>query len=249
MKSTSFESSADGVHREFWPSGILRKEFALKDGKLDGTEREWHDNGQLRSEVHCLAGIINGRMRIWSDDGVLITQQFFFDGRPISKKKYDGLCASWPSLPVYPREKIINTVGRAVARERKQRQNDLELQLRIRQGVDADCADYAQCPDTKEARAWARGRRGERGLGSLETTKTRRLVRKLYAVGAAKVWVANVEADPDGDEFGSRLIVKLPADAGKQGQIFDLLAESARPFLTGPPAVLVGLRFMAATMT
>ena len=248
MKQSPNDLRADGANQEFYPSGKLRKEFTIKDGRLNGIERVWHENGQLESEVFTLSGVMNGRMRIWSDDGVLITQQFFFEGRPISKKKYDGLCASCPSLPVYATEKITNTLGRAIARERKKRQNDPELQLRIRQGVDADCADYIQCPDTKEARAWAQGRRGKRCLGSFETAETRRLIRKLYAAGAAKVWAANVEADPDGDQFGSRLIVKLPADAGKQGKVFDLLAGTARPFLTGPPAVVVGLRFMAAAI-
>lgn len=114
-----------GLCRQWARDGKLLGSYQMTDGS--GTALNWHPNGELESEVSMMDGTLNGRMRCWSheptpDDKVLIVQQFFLDGRQVSKKKYDAACMTNPRLPRFADEKVKNTLSRWHARVRRQRQ-------------------------------------------------------------------------------------------------------------------------------
>ena len=74
-------------------------------------------------------------------------------------------------------------------------------------------------------------------------------VRKLYRLGAVKVWAVRVEQDSDGFQCARRLIVALPKDPTNRGRMCEACSDQARPFRTiGTPAMLVGQRYMAISL-
>lgn len=83
-------------------------------------------------------------------------------------------------------------------------------------------------------------------LGELSRSKSLQLARRLYAMGATKVWATNIERDPDGAEYSKELIIALPEDMSKLGKIYELCSDPARPFIGGSaPAIAKGKKFMS----
>ena len=88
-----------------------------------------------------------------------------------------------------------------------------------------------------------------RELGELSRSKSLRLARRLYTLGATKVWATNIEHDPDGEEYSKKLIIALPEDAIKSGKIYEICSDPARPFIGGSaPSIATGKRFMSVSL-
>lgn len=242
-----------GTVRQWNPEGILLGASKLRDGT--GLLRKWYDNGQVEAEWSYFKGELNGRMRLWAEGGMLYTQIYYFGGRQISKKGYLKKCAENPELPRFAEEHVTDTLGNYMRRLRRKKRERARLgptpdQIKAQRIFDDECRIETRETRAKELVSWlSKGTKGPRELGELSTGKSLRLARRLYALGAAKVWATNIERDPDGAEYSRRLIIKLPRDAHARGKIYEACADPARPRLgESLPAIVTGKRFMSVSV-
>jgi len=242
-----------GVMREWSSQGRLLGSCKFQNGT--GLLRNWYDNGQVRSEWSYFMGEWNGRMRFWAEDGMLYGQKYYFNGRPISKKGYLAKCGAIPGLPRFQDEKTANTLGNYVMRLRRTKRAQAKLgpspeQLEEERSFDEECKAEAKQKASKELVSWlGKGAKQERELGELFKSEALRLARKLYGLGAVRIWATNIERDKDGTQYSRRLIIALPDAAPKRSRIFELCADPARPFIGGSgPAIRGGKNFMSVSL-
>jgi hypothetical protein len=237
----------EGLHRTIFPNGSPSEEYTIRNGRRHGIWRSWHDNGQVKSECSFVDGQMSGKMRFWERDGMLYPPRYFLNGRPISKKGYLAHCESNPGLPRFEEEKTTNTFGNYLRQLRRTKREqakagptaaDLEEQRRF----DEECKLAAKKKSSRELFAWFKNAAGqERELGDLSTKEALSLARRLSALGASKIWVANIERDVDGGEYSRRLIVALPDEAVKRGKIYELCVNYARSGFGGVgPSIRMG---------
>ena len=266
-----------GLSRDWHENGQLAEQGVFKngrqhgkwshwnsDGKLLGTDlfengtgisRQWHANGAISYEVSYYRGEMTGPMKMWAPDGMLYGTKFFFEDRPISKKRYLELCSANPALPRFVDKKETLTLKNFVRALRKKQRAEAKLgptkeQLEDDARFDEECAAKSKSRKAKEVITWFKmGKRDQRELGEMGRAEALKLARKLYALGAFRVWVTGVERDADGFECSRRLIVKLPADAGERSKIYQLCGDQARPGLaTGMPKIRTSRRFMSVSL-
>ena len=277
LEYTIKKGTRHGVYRQWHENGVLAEEGRYRNGLLhgvvrkwntkgqllgtckfdDGTgmSRQWHGNGQLSSELSYVHGEMTGRMKWWAEDGMLYGQRYFFGGRPISKKAYLQKCESMPELPRFEDEKTANTLGNYMKRlhraKRKEAKsgptlNDLEEQ----KWFDKSCKFEAKEKNSKELLAWlTKGKRQQKELGEMSKRQALQFARKLYSLGAVKVWTTNIERDEDGAEYSKRLIIALPKASTNQSKIYDCCTDPARPFIGGSaPAIRMGKKYMSVSL-
>jgi len=194
-------------------------------------------------------------MRSWAEDGTLYTTRYFFEGRPVSKKRYLEQCATNPTLPRFLDEKTSSTLGNFMRRLRKEKRKEAKRKATVgdftdEMRYDERCALEIKASDAKEALSWLeKGARGKRELGEMGRGEALQFVRKLYKLGAMKVWAVRLEQDPDGFESTRRLVVVLPKDPTDRGRMYEACSDQARPFMMiGTPAILIGQRYMAVSL-
>lgn len=242
-----------GIIQKWNDEGRLLGTYRVVDGA--GIVREWHSNGQLSYEMSFVRGVMNGRMRWWDADGMFHGQRYYFDGSPISKKKYLEKCKSRPELPRFEDENITNTLGNYIRRLRRSRREQVESgptpeDLKQKKWFDDQCKSRAKRKNSRELMAWlTNAGRGQKELGEMTKNHALKLARKLYQLGAGKIWAVDVERDEDGAEYSKRLIIHLPKEPAKRGEIYELCADSARPLSGGTgPAIKFGMEFMRVSM-
>jgi hypothetical protein len=240
-----------------WSHWNTRGELLGVDDFKGGTGigRDWHANGQVSGEVSYVDGQMTGRMRGWAPDGMLYFTRYFFDGRQISKKKYDGLCETNPSLPRFADDKLTNTLGNYVRRLRKEQREQAKSgptpqQFQEIAKWEKDCEFATRRSDSAEAIAWLNGAKGAaHELGEMTQRLALNLVRQLYALGARKIWVVQIERDAAGAEYSKKLVIQLPKSRESVGKIYKLCADEARPFMDGSaPAISTSPKFMTVSL-
>jgi hypothetical protein len=266
-----------GVSRTWHPNGQLAQETPYSEGCIHGTmrqwnvkgellgscefqhgtglARQWHDNGQLIGETSFYKGRMNGHMRVWDKDGMLYRTSFFFDGRPISKKGYLEKCASMPELPRFEEVKTTNTLGNYVRKLNREKRAQAKLgptpeQLAERARFEEECKTESKARTSRELLGWlTKNPKAPRELGELSRAKALKLARKLYELGARKVWATGVESDSDGAEYSNKLIIALPTDTAAKGKIYALLTDPARPWMDGSgPAIRMETAFLRVSL-
>jgi hypothetical protein len=266
-----------GIYRRWHPTGVLAEESRYRNGLLHGVMRQWtlqgrllgsstfqngtgllrnwYDNGQLSSELSYFQGEWNGRMRFWAEDGMLYGQKYYFNGRPIPKKGYLAKCGTIPGLPRFQDDKTAHTLGNYVRRLRRAKREQAKLgptpeQLDEERWFDEECKAEAEHRASKELVSWlGRGAKQHKELGEMSKSEALRLVRKLYGLGAIRVWATNIERDEDGAQYSRSLIVALPNDSEKRTKLYELCADPARPSSDGSaPAIRVGKNFMSVSL-
>lgn len=69
IKKTAYfddDGKFHGLYREWFPNGILSKEFYLKNGIKHGRYRLWYDDGKIQTDCYYNNGLLHGRYREWS---------------------------------------------------------------------------------------------------------------------------------------------------------------------------------------
>ncbi len=243
-----------GLCKQWNEQGKLLGTSRLRDGT--GTLKTWRDDGELASEISYSCGKITGRMRNWGNNGILLGERWFFNDRPISKKKYKQMCVRDARLPRFDEEQVVNTLGNWLRKQRKERRVRKKLGLfdeerqAARELFDEDRLAETKAVDSKEIISWLKRKtKGETVLDEMTEKESLRLARKLYSLGAIKVWAVGIESDPDGSQHSIHLIIALPNDPRKCGEIYKSCASYARPFLTvGSPAIVVGQKYMSVSL-
>ena len=207
------EGLAEGEWRHWNANGELLSTDNFKNGT--GIARQWNSNGTFGAEFSYFRGGLTGRMRYWGEEGMLYLIEYRFEGRRITKKRYCELCNANPALPRFADEKIANTLGNYMRRMRREKREKAKLgpteeDVLMEAFFDEQCVAESKSQDTKEVISWIeKAKRGRRELGELGRGETLRFTRKLYALGAIKVWATQIERDVDGWQYSKRLIVEL----------------------------------------
>lgn len=59
-----------GIHKSWWPSGILKFEYHFNDkGEFHGVVKEWYQSGKLFQDFNYNEGKEEGKQRMWKPDG------------------------------------------------------------------------------------------------------------------------------------------------------------------------------------
>ena len=59
------------IYKEYWPSGHIKSEEPIVDGKRDGLASYYHDNGQMYGQIPWVNGEREGQFRLYRADGTL----------------------------------------------------------------------------------------------------------------------------------------------------------------------------------
>ena len=274
---TMKKGTRHGIYRLWYENGVLAEEGRYRNGLLHGVIRkwntkgqllgtckfdngtgmlrEWFENGQLRHECSFVQGKLTGRMKIWAEDGMLYGQSYYFNFKPISKKAYLQKCENMPELPRFEEEKTANALGNYMRQLRRAKREQAKSgptpeELQEQKWFDESCGREAKKKSSKELLAWlAKGNQQERELGEMSKKEALQLARKLYSLGAVKVWVTNIERDEDGAEYSKGLIIALPKVSTNQSKMYELCTDPARPFMGGSgPAIRMGKKYMSVSL-
>ena len=93
---------------------------------------------------------------------------------------------------------------------------------------DTEAEELLRETKTAEARAWLGEANKRRGFFKWGKQAPLQLVNELYARGAVKVTVADIESDPELGEVASHLIVTMPAEPEKRRGVLALINERFR---------------------
>lgn len=98
-------------------------------------------------------------------------------------------------------------------------------------GLQADsfCRKLMESKGHAEALSWVSESKMHdiRTIGEQSPEESLKIVKRLYASGAEKVWAVEIEVYPNGGQSTNSLVVELPADPNLRKQLFGLEARVA----------------------
>ena len=232
------------VVRHWYPNGHLAWEIPVNDGVPDGTvtfwndkgeiagtyemhdgtgvQKGWHSDGSLLGEITWLNGTWTGRQRVYFQGGGFVGESYWIKGRQVSKRKYFEACKSDPALPRYDSGDILKPALRRTRRK--------AVAHPIPAEEDPAVGEWLADPQTKEALQWLKeGPTLDRTLGELPTREASvKLVEKLYALGALKVWAVRIESSDPAEGNTGKLLIGLPMEKQSRQKLFRWAAKEAR---------------------
>lgn len=86
----NFAAMLNGQRKEFYPNGVVMKEYSLKDGKVEGNMKFYNAEGVLVADEYIKNGIQNGTCKYYHKNGQLQREITLKDGiQNGSSKEYD----------------------------------------------------------------------------------------------------------------------------------------------------------------
>jgi antitoxin component YwqK of YwqJK toxin-antitoxin module len=71
----------NGLTKKYYPSGQLKSEFEMKEGKLHGESKAYYENGKLKKIAHWKADKEEGLAQFFDENGVLLSDETYVNGR------------------------------------------------------------------------------------------------------------------------------------------------------------------------
>jgi hypothetical protein len=169
------------------------------------------------------------------NDGPLLAQvKFIYNGKYLSKKKYHALCDRDPKMPRFEDIEEYNYLAAELKRERTKQRQHVELAEKhgdpgAREKLESFCEKLLDGDTCREAVSWLKDRsRGQLTLSELQTTsESLRLVRRLYALGAKKVFAVGIASDRHGENSG-KLVIALPKNPEKRRRVLRWCSKQAQ---------------------
>ena len=78
----------EGVVREYYSSGALKLEIPFKKDKADGLRRHYYENGGIMAEAFLKNGETDGRWAFYYEDGRLAREATYKNGKISGEKKW-----------------------------------------------------------------------------------------------------------------------------------------------------------------
>lgn len=99
---------SDGIHKEYYADGTIRKEAQYKGGRQEGYSREYYPNGRLAFTQFVHDGKINGPVKAYYESGALQGEASYVDNleNGLVKEYYET--GSVKEEVMYVRGSIIN---------------------------------------------------------------------------------------------------------------------------------------------
>lgn len=199
-----------GTVRSWNASGDLLGECEFCDGT--GVFLRWAERGQLLSQVCYVRGVLHGPLRVWGVGGELAAEEFYIQGKRVSKKKYLAAAESDPLLAARLNDhKPESSVHFTLTESPKPPAG----------GADADTAVGQLLADAKEARVWLTESPEHRSIGEdIVDSEAIELVERLYGLGASVVYAVDISEYDDQQNTGT-LVVGLPTEKAKRRALFE----------------------------
>ena len=77
------------IERNYYNTGIIKKEIKYQNQKLNGISKWYYDNGKLESQATYKEGIKNGLFKWYYKNQVLKSEELYKDGIMIKKVVYN----------------------------------------------------------------------------------------------------------------------------------------------------------------
>ena len=79
---------AEGVVREYYPSGALKIETPFKKDKADGLGKHYYENGGIKVEIFFKNGEADGRSSAYYENGRLAVERTYKNGKISGEEKW-----------------------------------------------------------------------------------------------------------------------------------------------------------------
>lgn len=83
------DGKREGIAKAYYKSGKLGQETNYKNDVREGIEREYHENGVLWSEVNYINDKKEGNAKRYYESGKLRSERNYKNGKIVSRKDYD----------------------------------------------------------------------------------------------------------------------------------------------------------------
>ncbi len=84
-----------GAMTEYWPgTDQIQRTASYKNDRLDGVVREFYRNGKLKRERRFRDDKAHGEDRIFGEGGNVTNERYWFDGDPVSKEAFKNRSAA-----------------------------------------------------------------------------------------------------------------------------------------------------------
>jgi antitoxin component YwqK of YwqJK toxin-antitoxin module len=71
----------NGLTKKYYPSGQLKSEYEMKEGKLHGESKAYYENGNLKKIAHWKADKEEGLAQFFDENGVLVSDEMYVNGK------------------------------------------------------------------------------------------------------------------------------------------------------------------------
>lgn len=206
-----------------------------RDGKLSctkpkngtGVMQSFQPNGHLSQECWIQNGKPAGWIRGYDTDGTLLMTKFMYGFKLMSKKQYHKLCDKNPELLRFDDVKehsFITSADLKLEREVQRKKAQVILNqdnTELRRKYEAFCQKRLAEGNPHEVVSWLSGEpKGQNTLGELTTNKeSLKLARRLYSIGAVKVFAIEIGKNEQGENSG-KLVIALPSEIEPRKHIF-----------------------------
>ncbi len=79
--SKTFEERKEGLYKEYYEDGTIKREEHYKNGKLDGVQKDFDESGVLRQEISFVNGIEEGKQTSYDEQGKISRQWTNHNGK------------------------------------------------------------------------------------------------------------------------------------------------------------------------
>jgi hypothetical protein len=203
-----------------------------------GVARFFNENGTVRMEGWIQKGVHVGYVKIFDTDGTLLMVKFWNNLKYISKKEYHALCDKDPGLPRFDDIGEYNFLAEDLKREQRHQREEAKQIQQQDNSEDLEnevfCQQLLKDEHTEEVVSWLKQPRVVATLGELQTNReSLELARRLYRLGAEKVFAVEIASDEHGENSG-KLVIALPTDTEKRKRLFRWAGANARELGFGP---------------
>lgn len=106
-KDDDFTALLNGPKKEFYPNGVIKREYTMKDGKVDGNYRSYDEEGKIISDEIIKDGITNGLCKYFYKNGQVKSEINLKNGIQdgLGKEYYEnGYIKTISSITGHPQE-------------------------------------------------------------------------------------------------------------------------------------------------
>lgn len=188
--------------------------------------------GLLAEESHAY-GMLEIGITLYFKDEIKVAEAYFKKGRMVSRQTYEKARLAYPDMPAA--DATSDDFGAALSKlESKRRRvrrieaNNRKPNLKLAQQHDAFCKRLLKKGRTEKIEEWIENK--SHTLGELDWLQSKRLVKRLLAIGCVDVFACEVDRYPDGTENTGHLVIQPPKSDSARTKVFrfvDRLANNA----------------------
>jgi hypothetical protein len=191
--------------------------------------KQFAADGSLLEETHAY-GMLEIGITIYFKVGTKVSEAYFKKGQMVTRPTYEKARISYPDMPAA--NGACDDCGAALEKLESKRRRERSA---VAKGRTADpkaarqqdlfCNQVIKEGRTEKAEEWIDNK--SHTLGELDWAASKRLVRRLSAMGCTGIFACEVDQCDDGTENTGHLVVRLPKAAKVRAKVFKFIDELA----------------------